>query len=134
MPDIEGAMKRLRDSIDCVDAWHKCYQKTADMIARISQTHWNFEAEDRNIFAQIDAFKQRCVELLDVCECELQFARRRRGKPSELPVFGGSRGPDIEKGHFVVSFFLSFFFSPVLLHVACFCVQGCLILKMFLKT
>ena len=33
-----------------------------------------------------------CRDLLEVCEAQLQF-----GTKAELPVFGGSRGPDISK-------------------------------------
>lgn len=33
-----------------------------------------------------------CRDLLEVCEAQLQF-----GSKAELPVFGGSRGPDISK-------------------------------------
>ena len=33
-----------------------------------------------------------CRDLLEVCEAQLQF-----GAKAELPVFGGSRGPDISK-------------------------------------
>jgi dynein heavy chain len=47
-----------------------------------------------SIFAQIDAFVQRCTELIEICEGQLQFARK--GADSHIPQFGGSRGPEIE--------------------------------------
>lgn len=37
-------------------------------------------------------FTVTCRDLLEVCEAQLQF-----GSKAELPVFGGSRGPDISK-------------------------------------
>ncbi len=36
--------------------------------------HWTFD--DANIFAQIDAFVQRCRDLLEVCESQIQFSPR----------------------------------------------------------
>ncbi len=39
---------------------------------------WNFETS--NIFAQVDAFVQRCRDLLEVCEGQVQFSRKNRTK------------------------------------------------------
>lgn len=41
----------------------------------------------------MEAFGQRCGELKEICEGQLQFARR--GKGTKIPEFGGSRGPEI---------------------------------------
>lgn len=41
---------------------------------------WNFETS--NIFAQVDAFVQRCRDLLEVCEGQVQFSRKNRTKVS----------------------------------------------------
>lgn len=35
---------------------------------------------------------QRCNDLLEVCEAQLQFAPR-----TPLPAFGGTKGPDVRK-------------------------------------
>ncbi len=35
---------------------------------------------------------QRCNDLLEVCEAQLQFAPR-----TALPVFGGTKGPEVRK-------------------------------------
>ena len=71
---------------------------------------WGFETS--NIFAQVDAFVQRCRDLLEVCEGQVQFSYKNRSKvfldyyvhPSYLlkyqdsfPVFGGSRGSELTK-------------------------------------
>lgn len=40
----------------------------------------------------MDAFLQRCRDLLEVCEAQLQFA-----PTTKLPVFGGTRGSEVEK-------------------------------------
>ena len=49
------------------------------------------------IFAQIEAFIQRCRDLLDLCECQMHFARWEDGVRTELPIFGGQRGPIINR-------------------------------------
>lgn len=49
------------------------------------------------IFAQIEAFIQRCRDLLDLCECQMHFARWEEGTKTELPIFGGQRGPSINR-------------------------------------
>lgn len=49
------------------------------------------------IFAQIEAFIQRCRDLLDLCECQMHFARWEEGVRTQLPIFGGQRGPSINR-------------------------------------
>ena len=58
--------------------------------------------QDRNsetvssIFAQLNAFVQRCKDLQEVCEGLTQFCRRTAGGGSlPLPDFGGSRGAEV---------------------------------------
>lgn len=51
--------------------------------------------------SQIDAFVQRCSELLEVCESQIQLARKstgERGKSGPLPEFGGTRGQEVKVG------------------------------------
>lgn len=50
------------------------------------------------IHVQIDAFIQRCSELLEVCESQIQLARKSLvgGAQSDpLPEFGGTRGQEV---------------------------------------
>ncbi len=51
--------------------------------------------DQSSIFAQVDAFVQRCRDLLEVCECQIHFARREEGDRTEMPIFVGQRGPEI---------------------------------------
>lgn len=82
----------LENSIECGKIWRVCYEKTAHLINRINKTSkWDFNLN--SIFAQVDAFVQRCNELKDICEGQLQFARK--GSDNQLPHFGGSKGPEI---------------------------------------
>ena len=48
--------------------------------------------EDDTIFAENEAFIQRCRDLKEICEGQLQFAQR--GASCVMPVFGGTRGQE----------------------------------------
>ena len=79
--------------------WHNIYNKTAGAIKRNvhdKERHWNLDLN--RIFAQIDAFAQRCRDLLEVCEGQLQFAKKGF-KRRENPAAGVWRdtGPTIKK-------------------------------------
>ena len=91
--DVEGAMVSLDESIQCGVLWKRIYRKTAAAIRLADAHQWTFD--DASIFAQIDAFVQRCRDLIEVCEGQLQFCRR--GAKQQSPKFGGTRGHEIAK-------------------------------------
>ncbi|GBG32973.1 Dynein heavy chain 2, axonemal [Hondaea fermentalgiana] len=100
--DVEASMVQLHESIAGGVAWKQLYKRTADAVAmhtKDESKHWNFDIA--SIFAQVDAFVQRCRDLLEVCEGQIQFARKSRDLPrgvrAPLPVFGGTRGAEIAK-------------------------------------
>lgn len=88
--DVESVMGALRQSILAGEAWKRAYRSTTTAIARAGERAWDFDVS--SIFAQIDAFVQRCRDMLEVCEAQTQFAPR-----TKLPAFGGARGPEISK-------------------------------------
>ena len=47
---------------------------------------------DEGIFAENEAFIQRCKDLKEICEGQLQFAQR--GASCQMPVFGGTKGKE----------------------------------------
>ena len=94
---VQLSMEALSQSIAAGDAWRMIYDRTEEAVMRASadgKTGW---ALDRSsIFAQIDAFVQRCRDLQEVCEGQTQFARRAAGGTNaELPVFGGAKGGEV---------------------------------------
>ena len=123
--DVEESMVALTQSIKCGVAWKKIYRRTAKAVNVAAGTttttttaaaaaaaaaasanaagqrtggKWNFD--EASIFAQIDAFVQRCRDLLEVCEGQIQFARKSsstKGKSGPLPEFGGTKGSEITK-------------------------------------
>ncbi len=65
--DVEKCMQDLQDSIDCGKKWRKIYEVTAAIVAKNNkQNKWDFNLN--TIFAQVEAFVQRCIELKEICE------------------------------------------------------------------
>eukprot|EP00899_Mesostigma_viride_P014884 jgi/Mesvir1/23397/Mv21091-RA.2 len=88
---VEACMLALRESIRAGEAWKRVFHTTAQAVSdRAGSRKWDFNVS--SIFAHIDAFTQRCRDLLEVCEAQTQFAPK-----TELPAFGGTRGPEITK-------------------------------------
>lgn len=96
--DVDKCMRDLDESIKCCNEWKAICTHSQDMIIKYgSQTSgrtWKL-AKDDTIFAENEAFIQRCKDCKDICEGQLQFARK--GEGISLPKFGGSKGPEIKK-------------------------------------
>ncbi|KAL0040883.1 hypothetical protein WJX79_008591 [Trebouxia sp. C0005] len=88
--DVDNVIIALEQSIEAGKDWKVAYEHTAKAVAARAPKPWSFDV--KSVFYFVDAFKERCRDLLEVCEAQLQF-----GTKAELPVFGGSRGPDISK-------------------------------------
>ncbi|KAI8915474.1 dynein heavy chain and region D6 of dynein motor-domain-containing protein [Powellomyces hirtus] len=94
--DVQSSMMNLQESINCGESWKAIYKRTCHHIAKFSKGRWDFD--ESSIFAQIDAFVQRCRDLLEVCEGQIQFARKLNGgEKAPIPFFGGSKGLEIGK-------------------------------------
>lgn len=95
--DVLSSMVSIQDSISCGEQWKAIYKKMCSHIAKLTPHKWDFDQS--SIFAQIDAFVRRCRDLLEVCEGQIQFARKiANGAKFPIPAFGGSCGPDIAIG------------------------------------
>jgi dynein heavy chain len=95
--DVHSSIQSIQDSIHCGESWKQIYKKTCAHILKFTKRQWDFDQS--SIFAQIDAFVRRCKDLLEVCEGQIQFSRKiAGGQKAPIPVFGGSRGPEIAKG------------------------------------
>lgn len=89
--DVEKCIQDLKDSIICGKKWRSIYDKTAATINKKSAVKWDFSSN--SIFAQVEAFVQRCSELIEICEGQLQFAMK--GSNMNMPKFGGSKASQI---------------------------------------
>ncbi|XP_039605580.1 dynein heavy chain 2, axonemal [Polypterus senegalus] len=87
--------KNFNDCIYCCQAWKEHYLHVSQLHHRCSQKGWVLD--QTSIFAQIDAFIQRCKDLLEVCECQRLFARWENGNKTPMPCFGGHKGPEIAR-------------------------------------
>lgn len=87
---VDKVSATLQESIDAGTAWKALYLRTATAVTRRSPKPWDFELAP--MFAHVDAFMQRCTDLLEVCTAQLQFASQR-----PLPTFGGVRGSAIKQ-------------------------------------
>jgi dynein heavy chain len=90
--DVEKCMSDLQESINCCREWKNICLKSQKMIKKYSsRKNWELDS-DETIFAENEAFIQRCKDLLEICEGQLQFARK--GEKQGMPVFGGTKGPE----------------------------------------
>ena len=100
--DVEFCIGRLQDSIHCGMEWKAIFHRTVAAIGRQKSRYGrSWDIDDASIFAQIDAFVQRCRDLIDVCESQIQFVRKSSatgGKPGPLPQFGGTKAQEIADG------------------------------------
>lgn len=100
--DVEFSIGRLKDAIFCGTEWKLSYHHTVNAISRNKNRYGRlWDIDDASIFAQIDAFVQRCRDLMDVCESQMQFARKSavsKGQPGPLPKFGGTKAQEIVDG------------------------------------
>eukprot|EP00079_Xenopus_tropicalis_P031840 XP_017945611.1 PREDICTED: dynein heavy chain 2, axonemal [Xenopus tropicalis] len=92
---VTSSRQVLKDCIMCCNAWKEHYLTAASIHHRFSKTGWVLD--QTSIFAQVDAFIQRCKDLLEVCLCQEQFARWQDGKQSQLPCFSGAQGPAVTR-------------------------------------
>ncbi|CAJ0965701.1 unnamed protein product [Ranitomeya imitator] len=88
---ITSSRKVLQDCIECCTTWKEQYTRAAQTHHRFSKVGWVLD--QTSIFAQVDAFIQRCRDLLEVCLCQQQFGRWEDGQQTPLPCFPGQRGP-----------------------------------------
>ena len=76
-------------------AWKDTYDNISQMHNKFSQEGWMLD--ETSIFAQVDAFIQRCRDLLEVVEGQMDFARYSEGKRKPIPCFGGCRGQEVTR-------------------------------------
>ena len=88
--EVDGVFNTLNQCIAAGVSWKSLYASTAQAVSLRSPKPWDFDVS--SIFAHIDAFLQRCHDLLDVCQAQRQFAPL-----DPLPMFGGTQGPETRK-------------------------------------
>ncbi|KAF0304891.1 Dynein-1-beta heavy chain, flagellar inner arm I1 complex [Amphibalanus amphitrite] len=90
-----SSIQTLERCIDCSVAWKNIYKKTARTHHRCSEQGWVLDVT--TIFAELDAFTQRCKDLIEICNCQMYLNRMEDGEQVPLPLFGGARAPDVAR-------------------------------------
>ncbi|KAA0178390.1 hypothetical protein FNF27_00239 [Cafeteria roenbergensis] len=108
--DVLGVQEVLETCLSCCQAWVDEYKRTVESVeaahdAAAAEAVFlpgcRWDLDEKSIFAQLNAFRQRCRDLIQVCLAQVQFARRcvrGSGDQAPLPFFGGSRGPEVAEG------------------------------------
>ncbi len=68
---VERSREALEESISCCSAWKDTYDQISKVHDRFSSEGWVLDKS--TIFAQIDAFVQRCKDLLEVVESQVRI-------------------------------------------------------------
>ncbi|XP_049338447.1 dynein axonemal heavy chain 2 [Astyanax mexicanus] len=92
---VISSKQTLNDCIQCCVSWKERYLHASQLHHKCSSEGWVLD--QISIFALVDAFVQRCKDLLEVCECQQQFARRKEGEQMPLPCFAGRQGPEVTR-------------------------------------
>jgi len=103
--DLDSAMATLRDCIQCGCLWKQLFNRTAITInqkkTKLLEDDESWKVNDASIFAEMDAFVQRCDDLNDICHGRLQFVELlgstcNYSDEQFVPTFGWTNGPEIE--------------------------------------
>uniref|UniRef100_A0A8P4KIS1 Dynein axonemal heavy chain 2 n=1 Tax=Dicentrarchus labrax TaxID=13489 RepID=A0A8P4KIS1_DICLA len=92
---VLSSKQNLSDCIQCCLAWKEIYQNASQIHRKYSPKGWVLD--QTSFFVVVDAFIQRFRDLLEVCDCQHQFARWEDGQQRALPCFSGSQGPEFTR-------------------------------------
>ncbi|XP_039087571.1 dynein heavy chain 2, axonemal [Hyaena hyaena] len=92
---VTSSKEDLQGCISCCQAWKDHYLQAVHMHTQFSSRGWVLD--QTSIFAQVDAFVQRCKDLIEVCDCQYHFARWEDGNQGPLPCFFGAQGPQVTR-------------------------------------
>lgn len=94
--DVAQFAATLRLSIAACQTWKTVYAERKEVSEYLSATgttsHEPWSLNHSSIFAPVDAFIQRCLDLLDLAEGQTQFGRRHGLTTSPIPIIRGSQG------------------------------------------
>ncbi|XP_029311197.1 LOW QUALITY PROTEIN: dynein heavy chain 2, axonemal [Cottoperca gobio] len=92
---VSSSKQNLSDCIQCCLSWKDIYLQASQIHHQYSTKGWVLD--QTSIFVVIDVFIQRFRELLEVCDCQYQFARWEDGQQRALPCFSGCQGPEFTR-------------------------------------
>lgn len=86
--NVEKCIADLDECIECCNQFREISKKMQRMIAQFSSRKDSDLGKEDTIFAENEAFIQRCRDLKEICEGQLQFAL------AKMPIFGGTKGKE----------------------------------------
>ncbi|XP_042256267.1 dynein axonemal heavy chain 2 [Thunnus maccoyii] len=92
---VISSKQNLNDCIQCCLAWKEIYLHASHIHHKYSPKGWVLD--QTSIFVLVDSFIQRFRDLLEVCDCQHQFARWEDGQQRPLPCFSGCQGPEFTR-------------------------------------
>ncbi|XP_070785989.1 dynein axonemal heavy chain 2 [Enoplosus armatus] len=92
---VLSSKQNLTDCIQCCLSWKEIYLHASQIQHKYSPKGWVLD--QTSFFVVIDAFIQRFRDLLEVCDCQHQFARWKDGQQRALPCFSSCQGPEFTR-------------------------------------
>ncbi|KAM6908086.1 dynein axonemal heavy chain 2-like [Lycodopsis pacificus] len=92
---VLSSKQNLNDCIQCCLQWKEIYQHASQIYHEHSPKDWVLDQS--SFFVVVDVSIQRFKELLEICECQYQFARWEDGQQRALPCFCSSQGPEFTR-------------------------------------
>ncbi|XP_068440309.1 dynein axonemal heavy chain 2 [Clinocottus analis] len=89
---VLSSKQNLNDCIQCCLEWKEIYEHASQIPHKYSQKC--LVLDQNRCFVLVDVSIQRFKELLEVCECQYQFARWEDGEQRALPCFGSMQAPE----------------------------------------
>ncbi|XP_054907024.1 dynein axonemal heavy chain 2 isoform X1 [Poeciliopsis prolifica] len=92
---LSASKRVLHDCIQCCTSWKDTYMHVSKLHHKHSHKGWVLDKT--KFFVGVDAFILRLRNLLEVCDCQYQFARWDDGQQRDMPCFRGSTGPELTR-------------------------------------
>ena len=93
--------KNICDIKECIEQWKKIYNDTKDAVRiyekdNSMRARWVFDQKDyQSIFYELETFEKRCLNLEEICLCQLQFGKNK--DEDNTPKWGGTKRIEITK-------------------------------------
>ena len=95
--DITEAKRKLNQCIACCNNWKEAYEER-EIAHRRGNPTVNWGVNTDSVFADVDAFVHRCMDLLEVCTCVTQFCFKEGTVEAKPPAVRGTHSTLLQRG------------------------------------
>ncbi|XP_070849918.1 dynein axonemal heavy chain 2 [Chaetodon trifascialis] len=92
---VLSSKQNINDCIQCCLSWKEIYLHASQIHHKYSPKSWDLD--QTSFFVVVDAAIQRFRDLLEICDCQYQFARWEDGQQRALPCFSSCQGPEFTR-------------------------------------